>query len=317
MIWLTWRLQRTELALLGLMLAGLSALLFLTRSDVVAISEGESSNSCSFVAFEQIGPCNLNTSRLYQAVQSGLPFLNFLPLIAAVLLALPVVAEIENGSYRLAWTQSITRRHWASAKLGMLTLAGLVFAAVVGLAFHWWGSPADQVIGRLNGDDYDFRGTVPIAHILFAIGLMLAIGTILKRPVPTIAIASVLYVAIRLPFMLWVRERLVSPEVTAVTDLGTIQSPEHWQLSSHWQDSAGNRLSESQFFDLCVAPLSGTRPGLGRVEQCATENGLVQMVSYHPPSHYWPLQLIETAIFLGAAAALIGFAAWYMLRRIE
>jgi hypothetical protein len=317
MIWLTWRLQRTELALLGLLLAGLTALLLVTHSDVVAISNGEASNGCSFVTFEPIGPCNLNTSRLYQAMQSGLPFLNFLPLIAAVLLALPIVAEIENGSYRLAWTQSITRRHWTSSKLGLLTLSGLAFAAIFALAFHWWSSPTDQLIGRLDSDDYDFRGTVPVAHILFAIGLMLAIGTVLKRPVPTIAITSVLYIAIRLPFMLWVRERLVSPETETLPINAPIQETENWQLDWFFQDAAGNKLSENQFFDLCVGPSTAAAGRAGTVEQCVAEHGLVQAVSFHPPSHYWPLQLIETAIFLGAAALLIGFAAWYMLRRIE
>ncbi len=36
---------------------------------------------------------------------------------------------------------------------------------------------------------------------------------------------------------------------------------------------------------------------------------------YHPASHFWRLQLIETAIFGGAALALIAFAAWWTLRR--
>jgi hypothetical protein len=37
---------------------------------------------------------------------------------------------------------------------------------------------------------------------------------------------------------------------------------------------------------------------------------------YHPASHFWPLQLIETAIFGGAALALLGFAVWWTLRRL-
>jgi hypothetical protein len=35
---------------------------------------------------------------------------------------------------------------------------------------------------------------------------------------------------------------------------------------------------------------------------------------YHPESHYWPLQLTETALFAGVALLLIGIAAWRVLR---
>jgi hypothetical protein len=37
---------------------------------------------------------------------------------------------------------------------------------------------------------------------------------------------------------------------------------------------------------------------------------------YHPASHFWPLQLIEMALFGGAALALIAFAVWWTLRRV-
>jgi ABC-type phosphate/phosphonate transport system ATPase subunit len=43
---------------------------------------------------------------------------------------------------------------------------------------------------------------------------------------------------------------------------------------------------------------------------------LLRLAVYHPAGHFWPLQLIETAIFGGAALALIGFAVWWTLRRM-
>jgi hypothetical protein len=36
---------------------------------------------------------------------------------------------------------------------------------------------------------------------------------------------------------------------------------------------------------------------------------------YQPASHFWPLQLTETGLFLGLAAVLIGFAAWWTHER--
>ena len=35
---------------------------------------------------------------------------------------------------------------------------------------------------------------------------------------------------------------------------------------------------------------------------------------YHPASHFWPLQAVETGLFAGAAIALIAFAAWWAHR---
>ena len=37
---------------------------------------------------------------------------------------------------------------------------------------------------------------------------------------------------------------------------------------------------------------------------------------YHPASHFWSLQIIETALFGGIALALLAFAAWWIHERI-
>jgi hypothetical protein len=38
-------------------------------------------------------------------------------------------------------------------------------------------------------------------------------------------------------------------------------------------------------------------------------------VVYQPQSHFWPLQLTETGLFVGLAAALLAFAAWWTAAR--
>ena len=39
-------------------------------------------------------------------------------------------------------------------------------------------------------------------------------------------------------------------------------------------------------------------------------------VVYQPESHFWPLQLTETGLFVGLAAILILFAAWWTYERV-
>ena len=209
MTWLTWRLQRTEFVLLGAMLAGLSGLLLWTQSDVAAIARV---TECANPFAEPRLGCGVDPSPIYDLVFQGLPWFNFLPLIAAVLLALPLVTELEQGTYRLAWTQGRTRAAWAWNRLGLLTLAAVGFATVFTVAFRWWSGPLDRVYGRLGEDSYDFGCTLPLAHTLFAVALVLATGVVLRRTVPAVVLAGVAYVAIRIPFILWVRPRLRTPE---------------------------------------------------------------------------------------------------------
>ena len=38
---------------------------------------------------------------------------------------------------------------------------------------------------------------------------------------------------------------------------------------------------------------------------------------YHPASHFWALQLRETALFTAAALVLLAFAAWWSHQRVE
>ncbi len=69
-----------------------------------------------------------------------------------------------------------------------------------------------------------------------------------------------------------------------------------------------------------VAPLDVVMPARrGPAAPCAPGQGDgtgYMHAVFHPASHFWPLQLIETAIFGGVAVALIGFAAWWTLRKI-
>ena len=316
MTWLTWRLQRTELVLLGVMILVLGGLLLRTHADVVTLSRSLTPNECPVPLPGPEQGCLIELSWLYRLVSGGLGGLNFLPLIAALLLALPIVVEFENGTYRLAWTQGVTRGYWVRTKFGILNLCGVAFAALFALMFRWWNSPMDQVSERFSLSRYDLRGTLPVGLTLFAIGLTLAVGTVLRRPIPAFVLASVAFVAVRAPFMLWIRPRLISPLTRTEAEYQEAHAGfGNWWLSTHWQDAAGKRLSESQYSDLCYP--TGVYVTRQMHEQCIADNGLVRFITFHPASHFWPLQLVETSIFLAAGMALIGFAAWYVLRRIE
>lgn len=328
MTWLTWRLQRTELLLLGAIMAVLVGMLVQSHADVVASQEIPTRDMCvgPVAGSTTEGLCMVPTGWVYKLVRGWLSWFAFLPLLAALLLALPIVIELENGTYRLAWTQGVTRGQWARIKLVLLTLSGVVFATVFALAFHWWSSPMDQSVGRLGNPWYDLRGTLPVGYTVFAIGLMLAIGSVTRRVVLAILFTSLTYVVIRIPFNNWIRWSLIEPvtaadERTFNASKSAIERAEggsggidRWMLSQHYQAPTGKLLSQDEYRALCGSANNG---GKDEARACIEANGLELMNTFHPASHYWPLQFAETAIYLGAGLLLIGVAAWYILRRIE
>ena len=330
MTWLTWRLQRTELLLLGAIMTVLVGMLVLSRSDVMMRNTYYAPEDCPVPltiapGSESDGGCYPRPGRIFELVSGLLSWMDFLPLIGGLLLAIPIIIELENGTYRLAWTQSVTRTRWALVKVGILSLSGLGFAAVLSLTFTWWNAPRDQTVGTLGTEWYDLGGTLPIAYTAFAIGLMLAIGTMTRRLVPTILAASIVYTAVRVPFNTWVRPHLVAPLTEPVygTDQGLSANARAeanaadmvpWVLSQQYLKPSGKVVSNEQFMELC-----GRTAGEGKDTffGCLETHNLELTNTFHPASHYWPLQFAETAIYLAAELLLIGFATWYMLRRIE
>lgn len=79
-----------------------------------------------------LGACGIKIQNFQSEVAPAtamLQWLEFLPLAFGVLLAAPFVLELEQGTYRFAWTQSISRRRWLTVRLS-LTVSALVLVAL-------------------------------------------------------------------------------------------------------------------------------------------------------------------------------------------
>ncbi len=77
--------------------------------------------------------------------------------------------------------------------------------------------------------------------------------------------------------------------------------------------SLGPGLDFSQFPAACqAAPPSG---GKGVLGQCLASHGFRQAVTFQPAGRFWAFQGMEAAIFVVLAAALVGFAIWWVLSR--
>jgi hypothetical protein len=122
MIWLTWRQQRLE-TMIGGAVAAL-VLIFLLKSGFDMASAYQHMGVSACVARDASPTACQNLATAFQTrfmpVTNIITWLNFLPLVLGVLLAAPLVLDLEQGTYRLAWTQSITRRQWLTVKLVLI-----------------------------------------------------------------------------------------------------------------------------------------------------------------------------------------------------
>lgn len=210
MIWLAWRQIRTQIVVVSGVLAVIAIALAVTGPHLVhmydtIVKPCASRGDCTTVT-EQF----LKSDRLLQ--QLGVVVL-IVPALVGIFWGAPLVArELETGTFRLSWTQSISRTRWLSAKLVVAGLASVVATGLLSLMVTWWSSPLDRVNGTPFSPAYfDRRDLVPIGYTAFAFTLGVAAGMLIRRTLPAMAATLVGFIGVRLAVFEWVRPRLMAP----------------------------------------------------------------------------------------------------------
>ncbi|CAM5455177.1 ABC transporter permease [Streptomyces narbonensis] len=232
-----------------------------------------------------------------------------LPLIVGAFVAGPMVArELESGTYKLALTQSVSPSRWLGSKL--LTAGAVIVPATVALIGIYrlgWGNVAGTWSFQwYEAGTYEATGPVLVAQALLALGLGALIGQLIRRTVTAMALTGlvtglVLLLVGQLRWSLMPVQTLTAP-LTEGMEIPNVPA-------SSWQDeyglvtASGDRLpsdacwQRTEVWNVCPADM----------------NVVAQYVDYHPSSHYWPIQLIETGIVLALAAVAL-YAAFRVLR---
>ena len=125
----------------------------------------------------------------------------------------PLVArELDAGTHRLVWNQSVTRSRWLSMSFVLVGLGAALVAALVVWAVDWWSEPLDAASlqdPRLPwGMTFAARGVVPVAYAVFVFVLGVTIGMLARRPLPAMAITLAVFVAVQALVPLAVRTHL-------------------------------------------------------------------------------------------------------------
>ena len=278
-----------------------------------------------------------------------------IPGIIGIFWGAPLVArELETGTFRLAWTQSVTRTRWLAVKLGVVGVASMAVAGLLSLLVTWWASPLDRA-GMDAFKTFDQRDIVPIGYAAFAFALGVTAGILIRRTLPAMAATLAAFVGARLAMTHWIRPSLIAPaHLTMALDPTTMgygsgstpgpatlipnppNLPNAWLYSTRIVDSAGHALTPLYLASACPnvggpgqaggsPPVSGNStkdvPAAAQqaLHHCVTRIGgtFHEIVTYQPANRYWTYQWYELAIFLAAAVILTGACFWWTRRHLS
>ncbi|GHF18591.1 ABC transporter permease [Streptomyces morookaense] len=236
----------------------------------------------------------------------GYPLM-LLPPIAGMFVAGPVVArELESGTYKLAWTQSVSPLRWFAVKLSVPAVAVLAGGSLLSVAYTWAWQAVPEVLlpGQAWYHSFDTLGAAPVAHALLGIAVGALAGLLVKRAVPAMGAALVGYLVLAGELLDNLRAHLVGP----VTQLSAAQPglirDRTWMLERGIVTRTGEHIAEPN----CGVDVSP--------EGClARHDGAGWYLEFHPYSHFWPLQWAEAGVSVVLAAVVTGGAVW-LLRRM-
>jgi hypothetical protein len=324
MLWLTWRQHRAEV-LGGLaLLATLGAVLLIIGLPMhaVYIEQGVAACVAGAGAAEDCDVLLEQFSARYVGLGDLITVLTVLPALAGVFIGAPLLGrELEHGTWRLAWSQGVSRTRWLAVKLVLLTAAVTVLAVGFTALFTWWRGPLDGIQGRFDGAAYDFEGPVPVASAVFAFALGALAGTLARRTIPAMALTFFGYWIVRLPLAAMGRPRFLSPLVrtfdpaadAADTTAGPVAlgASQDWVLNSALIDRAGHRLTLTQETAILRSARDADISPLDYFQQ----NGIRSLEVYHPGDRFWTFQLIEAGLLFALAAVLLAVAVWLVHRQ--
>ncbi|OLZ55052.1 ABC transporter permease [Streptomyces amritsarensis] len=302
------RLHRPALcAWAGLVVLLSAALLWLggplTDASAAAWEQYNACDGASRCAYDQ--PSIIRYKEVYSATTFAVLALPFL--VAAWAGATLTSRELETGTAQLTWAQSVSPVHWLTATLALpatLVVAGT--GLVVTLHHLAWSAGEGRIDTAKSWSDFQtFYAGGPLTVALALLGLVVGVlvGLLLRRSLPALATSVVAtggvfaIVHTALPY-LW-------PSVT--------------QVRNRVQDapSGAGILVDEGILTSTGARLPNPYCGSDVFPDCRAMYDKLDAVGYyrdfHPLAHYWPLQLVATALTCAIVAVLV-FAAYRVLK---
>jgi ABC-type transport system involved in multi-copper enzyme maturation permease subunit len=338
LIWLSWRQFRAQ-ALIGVIaLALVAGYLVYTGLDIRNSYDGY------LAQCRATGDCADAMSRFQDDYRTKLLFLAALLALIPALLGMfwgaPLIArELEAGTHRLVWNQSVTRRHWLGVKLLFVGLFSMAAASVASILLTWAASPFDKVSDdRFSTIVFGARNIAPIAYAALAFVLGAVIGMLIRRTIPAMALTILLFIVFQFVMPNTIRPHLMSPEqisksmtaeaINEAQALGSLSNapvvkglriPDAWITDTSELLTADGRTLDTGTFNDCLqrAPKTGATGTYGDIAPCLANLNLHVDIAYQPNDRYWAFQCIEAAIYLALSGLLVAFGLWRVQRHLN
>jgi len=295
MIWVSWRQHRSQ-AITGLGLLCALAVYGLVLG--LQMRSSFSHNSLATCLAHSLGASCPNSVANFDNSFGSLVNIGFwsvlllLPgLIGAVVGATVLGRELEMGTWRLAWSQTVPRTRWLAIQLAVVAGGLIALGVAMTLVITWYRAPMDRLTGHFVQNAYDYEGLVFTAYILFAFGLAVLFGQLLRRTIPAMLSALVPWVAVRLIVEFLLRPHFMAP----------LQLTHPILVHCSGGPCGGNGIVD-------VPPSTGH---IGNLP--VTGSGSVTL--YQPASRFWEFQSIEAGIFVALTLLALGVAMWLLHRR--
>ena len=335
MIWLTWRQFRSQAFVTTAVLVVIAVALAVTGPHLASLYSNSGLAACTAKCSTQASSFfgNVTGSSTELIFYIGIFLLYAAPALIGIFWGAPLISrELEAGTFRLAWSQSVTRRRWVSIKVGLIGLAAMATAGLLSLMITLWSGPLYQAAHKAAGGNnmsisrfapplFGANGIAPIGYASFAFALGVTAGVLVRRMLPAMALTLAVFTAVQLLMTGAIRPHLL-PASTAIEPLsavtfngmgdtnnghliltlGTVNAmPDAWIIAAQPVDLAGQPAPTAP--SPCI---SMTNAFL----QCLASHGIRLRVSYQPASRYWALQWLEAGIFVILAAGLGALCYW-------
>jgi ABC-type transport system involved in multi-copper enzyme maturation permease subunit len=335
MIWLTWRQFRVQ-AITG------AALLVLVLAAVL-ISWGQVSDLASSSGYAGCAgtACAAAAETFLDALQETASRLVYLGTIAALFLApalvgvfwgAPTVArELESGTYRMIFSQSVSRGRWLLAKLGLGAAAVVAGVGLLSLLLTRWAHLIDQAAGnRITPLIFPGRGLVPVGYAAAGFVIGVTLGLVLRRTVVAMAVTLMVVAGLQVVAPLVVRPWLAQP-ISTVTALNVgdldgigmnvetgdmhlrVQSSINgaWVLQNTVLGADGKSFVGPADLTKC-----GPRAGFETCQEWLKSQNLQVRMAYVPGAKFWTVQWREFGLLVALTTLLSLFALWWIRRKL-
>ncbi|WP_461086059.1 ABC transporter permease [Streptomyces deserti] len=340
-MWLSWRQFRVQALFAACALAVIAAYMAYVGADIRDAYDAYRANC------DSSANCVQARSQFRSTFQNTLLFLAtglaLIPALIGTFWGAPLIArELENGTHRLVWNQSVTRPRWLLGKVLLIGLAAVIVTGAAAALLTWAARPFDEVV-KEQFDTFVFgaRNIAPIGYAAMAFTLGTVIGLLLRRTLPAMAVTLVVFLAFQFFFPNVVRPSLMPPDkatvpmtveaINSAQNLGSIgggsviggvkipNAPDAWIAETSPLRTADGKTLSSSKFNTCLdnPPKTGAGGTFGDTAVCLAKHDLHVDVRYHPSDRYWAFQWLETAIYLALSGILTAFGLWRIRRRVS